>query len=574
MLLLLLILHLVVATPPYKIKQGTDGWCRDANDLAVHQSPPSCGRVCSSIDPTTGTITRGVYKEGTWSTEVPCSACPAAEWPGCPKSKDNQNKNNIVADASTIVGMLSATKPSIPSNPENIKKLVQKQKTLGMDYANGIHHPQSFVKAKELLNQAMLHDNPMSSPSARMDLYQIDALEKLGLSPNENNENNPSENKSIDENDTTKKSTPTTDAQQQNDVLAKNQALVTIEKRKKEEDQIYKKIFSSDSSNIVSNSNAFRFASMKATPAKVKCTVKKRKSTSSDKNWNDVYERAEYWCQCSSNKPINTNIGDDCEKKNNAGNLQAWVKDSVGGCHSSTSDGLCHSMENNNNVSPEKSEKSEKSAVTISHSNKATHTYDAVVPIYWTNNAKELEQLAVVGQQEEEKKKEEEVKIKEDEEEKKTTHAETAKQTAVLAGIAGAVVATEKIAEKKEAKEEATEQKIEEKIEKEKKEIDEKNEEMLGAEIPYIVNVSKTISSVTTSQSGNNGNSNGDDNSDNNSGSNSDDGNNKETRFASSTTKHQKRLRWDERKARTEAKRHQWQRSPYVCPLSTMRMTK
>lgn len=124
------------------------------------------------------------------------------------------------------------------------------------------------------------------------------------------NENNPSENKSIDENDATKKSTPTTDAQQQNDVLAKNQALVTIEKRKKEEDQIYKKIFSSDSSNIVSNSNAFRFASMKATPAKVKCTVKKRKSTSSDKNWNDVYERAEYWCQCSSNKPINTNIGD------------------------------------------------------------------------------------------------------------------------------------------------------------------------------------------------------------------------------------------------------------------------
>lgn len=557
MLLLLLILHLVVATPPYKIKQGTDGWCRDANDLAVHQSPPSCGRVCSSIDPTTGTITRGVYKEGTWSTEVPCSACPAAEWPGCPKSKDNQNKNNIVADASTIVGMLSATKPSIPSNPENIKKLVQKQKTLGMDYANGIHHPQSFVKAKELLNQAMLHDNPMSSPSARMDLYQIGALEKLGLSPNENNENNPDENKSIDDNDTTKKATPTTDAHQQNDVLAKNQALVTIEKRKKEEEKIYKKLFSSDSSNIVSNSNAFRFASIKATPAKVKCTMNKRKSTSSDKNWNDVYERAEYWCQCSSNKPINTKIGDDCEKKNNAGNLQAWVKDSVGGCHSSTSDGLCHSMEKNSNVSPEKSEKS---AVTISHSNKATHTYDAVVPIYWTNNAKELEQLAVVGQQEEEKKKEEEVKRKEDEEEKKTTHAETAKQTAVLASIAGAVVATEKIAEKKEAKEEATEQKIED--EKEKKAIDEKNEEMLGAEIPYIVNVPKKISNVTTSQSGNNGNSNGDDNDDddkvdgnggsNGGGSNSDDRNNKET----------------------EAKRHQWQRSPYVCPLSTMRMTK
>ena len=86
---------LVVTTPPYQIKQGTDGWCVDVNNLAVHQLPPSCGRVCSSVDPTTGTITRGVYKEGTWSTEVPCSACPAAEWPGCPKAIPNKKYENI-----------------------------------------------------------------------------------------------------------------------------------------------------------------------------------------------------------------------------------------------------------------------------------------------------------------------------------------------------------------------------------------------------------------------------------------------------------------------------------------------
>merc|ERR1719394_927789 len=67
---------------PHVIALGTDGWCGHAE--GVHQDVPGCGRVCSDV------THRGVKNTDTWApiAEVPCSACPAAQWPGCVKLCD------------------------------------------------------------------------------------------------------------------------------------------------------------------------------------------------------------------------------------------------------------------------------------------------------------------------------------------------------------------------------------------------------------------------------------------------------------------------------------------------------
>jgi len=61
---------------PYQIDLGRD-WCNHAG--AVHQDVPGCGRVCSDA------THRGVKNKHIWLpiANVPCSACPGAQWPGC-----------------------------------------------------------------------------------------------------------------------------------------------------------------------------------------------------------------------------------------------------------------------------------------------------------------------------------------------------------------------------------------------------------------------------------------------------------------------------------------------------------
>ena len=556
------------APRPYQIPQGdSDGWCVDSDQTmphAVHQNPPECGRVCSKIDSATGLVTKGVKRDGTWSTDVPCSACLTAEWPGCPPISTTHT--DVIADASTILHSRSAdsnvdlvnadsdnaVNSNADTSAENGDTLAQK--TLGMQYANGERgRLQNFTKAKYWLAKAATHDNPASAPSAGLVLGQIKALEKLNLSP----------------------------------LTAKNKNRNRMR-----------------STSVLAQSRSFRFvrASLDsvanvgkgaAPPDKVKCTVTKRKKTNSDKGWKDVHERAEYWCQCSAGAPMNTQTEANCQQKNTAGpngNLQSWVKDSVGGCHFWSSDELCHSVPYDSTWSGQATKEGDSvqkahaqptpvatvpasTASTSSTSStsslppppttpppnknfvaSATHTYDAIVPIYWSNNAKEQELQAVVAKGEEDKKKKEELEKKEELDEKKTAHEETAKQTATLAGIATAVVATEKLTQKS----------LEEK-EKRNGLIDgdasgPSND--LGAEIPYVVDVSNWPSSSGPAASD-------------------------EGRLGKPSSEHrkhvnnndhqhqkQKQLRWDERKAQNEAKRHQWQRSPFVCPLSTMRMTK
>ena len=60
---------------PHQIT-SPDAWCSHTG--AVHQNIPGCGRVCSDMSGN-----RGVKSQGTWGANVPCSACPAADWPGC-----------------------------------------------------------------------------------------------------------------------------------------------------------------------------------------------------------------------------------------------------------------------------------------------------------------------------------------------------------------------------------------------------------------------------------------------------------------------------------------------------------
>ena len=95
---------------PYQIPQGTD-WCNDqGQNIVIHQNVPGCGKVCSAVIPSTGVIIRGVQRDGTWSANVKCSACPAAQWPGCPTHSGIPSKKSlggsIATDASTILRFL------------------------------------------------------------------------------------------------------------------------------------------------------------------------------------------------------------------------------------------------------------------------------------------------------------------------------------------------------------------------------------------------------------------------------------------------------------------------------------
>ena len=64
---------------PYQVPPSSDSFCNFS--YQVHQNIPGCGRVCSQSN-----NWRGVKRDGTWSQTVPCSACPGAQWPGCPKT--------------------------------------------------------------------------------------------------------------------------------------------------------------------------------------------------------------------------------------------------------------------------------------------------------------------------------------------------------------------------------------------------------------------------------------------------------------------------------------------------------
>ena len=69
-----------VAKVPHRTARSVSGsrdtWC--SHNGAIHQNVPGCGRVCSD-----SRGNRGVKNQGTWGTNVPCSACPGAEWAGC-----------------------------------------------------------------------------------------------------------------------------------------------------------------------------------------------------------------------------------------------------------------------------------------------------------------------------------------------------------------------------------------------------------------------------------------------------------------------------------------------------------
>ena len=76
--------------PPYQVPLGhAPAWCSSGGDFGfalVHQNVPGCGHTCYGISFVDGVAWKGVQNQGSWSPGVSCSACPAAEWPSCNSS--------------------------------------------------------------------------------------------------------------------------------------------------------------------------------------------------------------------------------------------------------------------------------------------------------------------------------------------------------------------------------------------------------------------------------------------------------------------------------------------------------
>ena len=234
---------------------------------------------------------------------------------------------------------------------------------------------------------------------------------------------------------------------------------------------------------------------------------------------------------------------------------------------------------------------------------KTTHQYDAIVPVYWSHHQVEQDELVKKREMEEEAMEMEEKKEAREANEKKRTHEETTKQSAALAGIAAATSAAalaskggggglssasgsasgsvsekgddkdveipyivetpwakkkvKQYTEKGDQQMEETQKETEEETEEETKteEVDEKEEEGSRIAGEYELYQQSHSRHHHSSHSGGGGGG----------------GSGGSAHHQESSTKYQ---RWDERKAAEEAKRHEWQRSPYVCPLSTMKISK
>merc|ERR1719499_160346 len=74
-----------------------DDWCSHAG--AIHQDVPGCGRVCSDAGK------RGVKNKGIWGpkSQVKCSECYAANWPGCQGAEE---KDRAAAQESFATNVL------------------------------------------------------------------------------------------------------------------------------------------------------------------------------------------------------------------------------------------------------------------------------------------------------------------------------------------------------------------------------------------------------------------------------------------------------------------------------------
>jgi hypothetical protein len=132
---------------PYQIPQGND-WCNDRGaNLVVHQDVPECGRVCSMVNPTDGAIYRGLFKDKSWSTNVPCSACRQAQWPGCPSFS-----SKIKKQSSDVLSILA---PS-PSNAIKVSD------------NSGINHPKIAETKVQLTNDNQKHK--IQSPADKDDV--------------------------------------------------------------------------------------------------------------------------------------------------------------------------------------------------------------------------------------------------------------------------------------------------------------------------------------------------------------------------------------------------------------------
>jgi hypothetical protein len=331
---------------PYQIPQGQD-WCNDlGKNIIIHQNVPGCGRVCSYIDPETGVISRGLYSTRSWSPEIPCSACPAAEWPGCPKFVD------------------PSSSPPTPPTYSNVETTTTAQHATMPPTLATATHPAP----------------PISTPAT----------------------------------------TPTPPP--------------TIEP--------------TDPSSVVSDaSTILRFL----------------------------------------------------------GKSSTTVRSSTAAATSGGNAGV----------------------------NKATHTFDAYVPILWTHREKDREEANAAALAVEEQEKQHHI------EQAEIMETQNKNQMKLMAASAKAEDANNKKAEARAHGDEGKE---------EKKKI--VQSDLKTAEVVYVVDVPKASHARFKSKK------------------------TELTHKNKKPTSKKESLRWDIRKTQTEAKRHEWQRSPYVCPLSTMQMTK
>jgi hypothetical protein len=447
---------------PYQIPQGND-WCNDRGaNLVVHQDVPECGRVCSMVNPTDGAIYRGLFKDKSWSTNVPCSACRQAQWPGCPSFS-----SKIKKQSSDVLSILA---PS-PSNAIKVSD------------NSGINHPKIAETKVQLTNDNQKHK--IQSPADKDDVTSA----SVNASKSTANKNIRGPDKS-----SKKPLDPTTT-----------------------ETTVDPKSIVSDASTILrfmgQSASQQAGATSGEDDAKVQCINRDNCPEGSPESCiNDV------WCLCNTVKK-------NSKKKVDKKSLK-FTK-TKGGCEGKRKDGSLPG-------SPQICSWDEQAQTCQMKSNngcfnKATHRFDAYVPIYWTHHAEDKKKQELATKMQETEK--EEAEKKNEEEKTKLLAAATAASAAVAIGGRGG----------KGGDGESVKPKAKATMERDD-----------STEVPYIVDIPKA-SKVRFSS--------------------------KNVPVERSKTqpnevKKKDQLRWDQRKAETEARRHEWQRSPYVCPLSVMRMTK